>query len=213
MSSLFPQKPSEAPRQRFLIATSNPHKTEEIRRILARYPVTLIDLLSFPPLPPPIEKGNSFLANAQIKSDYYASALGLTAIADDSGLEVDALNGLPGIHSARYAGDSTPHTEKIRVLLQEMEGIPPTKRSARFCCVTSVTFPDGRHIFAEGAMEGRLALSPAGDLGFGYDPIVELPHLGLTVAQLSPEQKDELSHRGLAFRRLMDAIKIKPTSI
>lgn len=185
-----------------LIATGNPHKAEAIRRLLSDYSLELVDLSEFPGLAEPIENGDSFLANALIKSRYYCRATGLIALADDSGLEIDALDGRPGVHSARFAGADTPHSVKMAKVLELLQDTPPEQRTARFRCVASVTFPDGREFHADGSMEGVIADAPRGEGGFGYDPIVFIPELEKTVAELSPLQKDEISHRGLAFRRL-----------
>lgn len=194
--------------QQYLVATGNPHKTEAIRGILADYPITLTDLSEHDPIPEPEETGETFLDNALLKSRYYSKMTGFNAMADDSGLEIDALNGEPGVHSARYAGVDTPHSEKMARVLEAMKDVPEGKRTARFRCVAAVTFPDGREYTAEGAMEGVIGLEPRGEGGFGYDPIVYLPELGCTVAELSAERKDEISHRGKAFRALMKKLEV-----
>lgn len=194
--------------QQYLVATGNPHKTEAIRGILADYPITLTDLSEHDPIPEPEETGETFLDNALLKSRYYSKMTGFNAMADDSGLEIDALNGEPGVHSARYAGVDTPHSEKMARILEAMKDVPEGKRTARFRCVAAVTFPDGREYTADGAMEGVIGLEPRGEGGFGYDPIVYLPELGCTVAELSPERKDEISHRGKAFRALMKKLEV-----
>ena len=194
--------------QQYLVATGNPHKTEAIRGILADYPITLTDLSEHDPIPEPEETGETFLDNALLKSRYYSKMTGFNAMADDSGLEIDALNGEPGVHSARYAGVDTPHSEKMARILEAMKDVPEGKRTARFRCVAAVTFPDGREYTADGAMEGVIGLEPRGEGGFGYDPIVYLPELGCTVAELSAERKDEISHRGKAFRALMKKLEV-----
>ncbi len=194
--------------QQYLVATGNQHKTEAIRGILADYPITLTDLSEHDPIPEPEETGETFLDNALLKSRYYSKMTGFNAMADDSGLEIDALNGEPGVHSARYAGVDTPHSEKMARILEAMKDVPEGKRTARFRCVAAVTFPDGREYTADGAMEGVIGLEPRGEGGFGYDPIVYLPELGCTVAELSPERKDEISHRGKAFRALMKKLEV-----
>lgn len=198
--------------QQFLVATGNPHKTEAIRGILADYPITLSDLSEHPGIPEPEETGDSFLDNALLKSRYYTKLTGLAAMADDSGLEVDALGGAPGVHSARYAGADTPHSEKMARVLEALKDVPESQRTARFRCVAALTFPDGREYTAEGAMEGLIGPAPRGEGGFGYDPIVFLPELGCTVAELSPQQKDEISHRGKAFRALMKKLEVNAAS-
>lgn len=187
-----------------LLATGNKHKVKALLRILGDYPsVNLKTLQDFPPMEEPEETGDTFLENAFIKSRYYCQMTGIAAMADDSGLEVDHLNGEPGVYSARWAGADTPHSQKMVKLLELMDGVPEQDRAARFRCVAAITYPDGREEFAEGAMEGRIGKELRGEGGFGYDPVVFLPQLGKSVAELSPSEKDELSHRGLAFRALM----------
>jgi len=185
-----------------LIATGNPHKAEEIRRLLADQPIELVDLSSFEGIEEPEETGSTFLENALIKSRYYSAATGLIALADDSGLEVDALNGEPGIYSSRFAGEGTSHDEKMDKVLTLLQDTPTAERTARFRCVAVATFPDGKEIQAEGAMEGRIYKKKRGEGGFGYDPIVYIPELEKTVAELTEQEKDRYSHRGKAFRSL-----------
>lgn len=197
----------------YLIATANKHKIEEISRILSSYPLCFKDLSKFNPIDEPIEDGDSYLANARIKSRYYSKATGLPALADDSGLEVDALEGRPGMLSARYAGAKTPHAEKILRLLQELNESPHKERSARFRCVACLTFPDGKEYYAQGTMEGIIGSEPKGEGGFGYDPILIIPELNSTVAELTSKQKDSYSHRAKALRRLMEILKIEPYEI
>jgi XTP/dITP diphosphohydrolase len=193
-----------------LIATGNRHKTEEIRRLLSDLPVELVDLHSLEAIEEPIEDGTTFQENALIKSRYYCSASGLVSLADDSGLEVDALNGEPGIYSARFAGTDSPHSVKMAKLLELLQDTPPEQRTARFRCVAAATFPDGREFTAEGRMEGIIHSNVQGDGGFGYDPIVYLPILNKTVGELTDLEKDDLSHRGKAFRALLRKI-LPPT--
>ena len=189
-----------------LIATGNPHRVEAIRRILDNTDFELVDLSEFPDLEEPEENGATFLENAFIKSRYYSKATGLPALADDSGLEVDALEKRPGIHSSRFAGTETPHSEKMAKILELLDGVTGADRSGLFMCVAAATFPDGREFFAEGSMEGLIADKPSGSEGFGYDPIVYLPELGKTVAEIAAEEKDRLSHRGKAFRGLISQL-------
>lgn len=189
-----------------LIATGNAHKSEAIRRILANVPIELVDLTSFPPIEEPEETGSTFLENALLKSRYYCEKTGLIALADDSGLEVDALNGEPGIYSARFAGAESPHSVKMAKILELLTDQPQEKRGARFRCVAAATFPDGREYTADASMEGFIGLEPSGAGGFGYDPIVRLPELGKSVAELTDAEKDKLSHRGKAFRELAQTL-------
>lgn len=199
--------------QKILLATGNPHKTEELRRILGSLPVELVDLGTLEgSYPEPVEDGDTFLANALIKSRYYCKATGLIAFADDSGLEVDALNGDPGVLSARYAGGDTPHSVKMARVLELLKDTPKAERTARFRCVAAATFPDGREFHAEGAMEGIIHDRPVGEKGFGYDPIVYLMDVQKTAAQISAEEKDARSHRGEAFRKLVSQVFPKTVS-
>lgn len=187
---------------KYLIATGNPHKVEAIRRILAEFGLELAGLSEFPPMEEPIEDGDSFLSNALIKSRYYSKATGLIALADDSGLEIDALGGQPGIHSSRFGGPDSPYSDKMAQILKLLGDTPEESRTARFRCVASATFPDGRELHAEGSMDGIILNQPRGEGGFGYDPILYIPRFQKTVAELSPAEKDEFSHRGAAFRHL-----------
>lgn len=191
---------------KLLIATGNPHKVEAIQRILGDAPFELVTLSEFPDIEEPEETGTTFLANALLKSRYYCQATGLPALADDSGLEVDAMDGRPGVYSARFAGGDTPHSVKMAKVLELLADVPEEKRTARFRCVAAITFPDGKELHADGSMEGVIAPAPSGSGGFGYDPIVYLPELGQTVAEISSAEKDRLSHRGKAFRALISQL-------
>ena len=191
---------------KLLIATGNPHKVEAIQRILGDAPFELVTLSEFPDIEEPEETGTTFLANALLKSRYYCQATGLPALADDSGLEVDAMDGQPGVYAARFAGGDTPHSVKMAKVLELLADVPEEKRTARFRCVAAITFPDGKELHADGSMEGVIAPAPSGTGGFGYDPIVYLPELGQTVAEISSAKKDQLSHRGKAFRALISQL-------
>ena len=191
---------------KLLIATGNPHKVEAIQRILGDAPFELVTLSEFPDIEEPEETGTTFLANALLKSRYYCQATGLPALADDSGLEVDAMDGQPGVYSACFAGGDTPHSVKMAKVLELLADVPEEKRTARFRCVAAITFPDGKELHADGSMEGVIAPAPSGTGGFGYDPIVYLPELGQTVAEISSAKKDQLSHRGKAFRALISQL-------
>jgi XTP/dITP diphosphohydrolase len=191
-----------------LFATSNPHKVCEVQAILAPLGIQVAGLDSLPALPPePIEDGDTFEANARIKAVAYAAAAGVSCLADDSGLEVDALGGAPGVHSARYAGVGGTRAERDeannRKLLAALTGVPVEKRTARFVCAMCLAAPGGE-ILAEtrGTFEGLIATTPRGSNGFGYDPLLYLPDRGCTSAELSPEEKNVRSHRGQAARRL-----------
>lgn len=183
-----------------VVATRNSGKTREIQALLKDFPVELKDLNDFGPIPEAIEDGSTFEENAYKKASFTAKVLGLPAIADDSGLEVEALGGAPGVHSARYAGPNATDEENNRKLLQEMAGIK--NRKARFCCVISVAVPTGFALTYEGFCEGEILETPRGTGGFGYDPLFFYPPLGKTFAEMSLEEKNAVSHRGKALQEL-----------
>jgi XTP/dITP diphosphohydrolase len=149
------------------------------------------------------ETGHTFRDNAVLKATAYAQAAGLLALADDSGLEIDALDGAPGVYSARYGGAGLNHEGRYQLVLQQLASVPESARTARFCCVIVVADAHGRVLAeAEGVCEGLITHTPAGSGGFGYDPIFWLPELGKTMAQLSSTEKHQISHRGQALRKL-----------
>jgi len=166
----------------------------------------ILALDDFSNVPEVEEDGKSFTENAFKKARYYSKYFGKLTLADDSGLEVDVLKGLPGICSARYAGEKASHRENNQKLLREMEGIPISKRGARFKCVIAIVSPDGIEAVTEGACKGRIRFRGVGKKGFGYDPLFELPQYGKTMAQLSVEEKNKISHRGKALRKLRKII-------
>lgn len=196
-----------------LFATSNPHKLDEVRAVLRPVGIDVIGLDQLDDLPPePVEDAETFAGNARIKAVAYANATGRPCLADDSGLEVDALNGAPGVISARYAGADGPRAERDAAnnakLLAELDGVPPDGRTARFvCCMCLVDA--GGNVLAEtrGTFDGRIGHEPRGESGFGYDPLLELPELGRTVAELSAGEKNERSHRGQAARAMAAEIE------
>jgi XTP/dITP diphosphohydrolase len=184
--------------RKLLIATRNPGKAREYREILAGLPleVTYLDIEG---ITLDVEETGATLAeNAVLKARAYANASGLLTWADDSGLEVDSLGGGPGVHSARYAGPEASDADRRRKLLSALAGVPWRDRTARFRCVIALAAPTGEARLAEGICEGVIAFGPAGENGFGYDPVFYLPHLGATMAQLPSEEKNRISHRGLA---------------
>ncbi|RJQ52900.1 MAG: XTP/dITP diphosphatase [Desulfobacteraceae bacterium] len=183
-----------------VIATRNKGKTLEIRELLKSFPVEIKNLDDFGPIPSIEEDGGTFDENAYKKASFTSRILGLTALADDSGLVVEALEGAPGIHSARYAGEGATDAEKCEKLLVEMTG--KRKRKAAFECVISVAVPTGAALTYDGKCEGEIAASPAGDGGFGYDPIFFHPPSGKTFAQMTREEKNRVSHRGKALGEL-----------
>lgn len=183
-----------------VVATGNPGKTLEISHCLKGLPLVLKNLKDFEPIPEVIEDGKTFLENALKKARFAAASLGLPAIADDSGLEVDALCGAPGIFSARYSGSSATDAQNIAKLLAEMSG--KEDRSARFVCVIVAALPSGETMSFEGRCEGFISKLPAGENGFGYDPIFFYPPLNRTFAQMSAHEKCLFSHRGMALSKL-----------
>jgi len=189
-------------KQWLVLATQNPGKTREITELLKDFPVIIKNLNDFGPIPNVEEDGATFDENAFKKASFTAKVLGFPALADDSGLEVEALGGAPGVLSARYAGPSATDQERMAKLLQEMEG--KTNRAAAFMCVISIAVPSGVALTYEGRCEGLIAETPAGENGFGYDPVFYYPPLSKTFAQLSAEEKNRVSHRGTALAELKE---------
>jgi len=186
-------------RPRLLFATTNKGKLRELRELVGDA-VEVVSLADLPPVPEPEEDGDTFEANAVKKALEYARATGLPALADDSGLCVDALDGRPGVLSARYAeGDDKARYEK---LLGELTGVPDDRRTASFRCALALAWPDGRTHVEEGRCEGRIGHAPRGAHGFGYDPVFVFPDTGRTMSELTSEEKSAVSHRGAAFRKM-----------
>jgi XTP/dITP diphosphohydrolase len=203
-----------------VIATGNPGKIREFSALLADLGFALKTLADFPNCPEVAEDGETFEANAAKKARAITACAGYAALADDSGLEVDALMGRPGVHSARYAGDRTaPHrptdADNYRKLLEEMATVPWAQRRARFVCCLVVAFPGGRTVVARGTCEGLINLTPQGAGGFGYDPVFWLPENNCTMAEVGLEVKNRISHRALALKQLhatlADLISREPT--
>ncbi len=187
------------------LATLNKHKIAEIREILGCCGIELLSLYDCGLQPNIIEDGASFKENAYIKAAEVAKLTGEIALADDSGLLVDALDGSPGIYSARYAGDKATDEENNRYLLKRMQDVPKKRRTARFCCVIAIVTPDNKAYYAEGFCEGLIAREPAGNTGFGYDPLFIIPKYNKSLAQLGADIKNSISHR---YHALMEAKKI-----
>lgn len=183
-----------------VIATRNKGKTAEITDLLKDFPVLIKNLDDFGPIPEVEENGDTFDANAYKKASFAARVLGIPALADDSGLVVEALGGAPGVYSARYAGENSTDEQKQTRILQEMKG--KTNRKAAFECVISIAVPTGPALTYEARCEGLIADEPKGKSGFGYDPIFYYPPLKKTFAELSMEEKSRVSHRGKAFKEL-----------
>lgn len=197
-----------APRHRLLMGTGNANKIREIRALLdtAVWQIVTPAEAGIAGLEV-VEDGATFRANAAKKARAYANAAGLPALADDSGLEVDALEGAPGVHSARYAGDSATDAGNRAKLLAALAGLPAAQRGARFRAVVALSVPYGPTVrFGEGAVEGRIAMDERGESGFGYDPVFELPD-GRRMAELTADEKNAISHRGRALRDLSWALE------
>ena len=187
---------------RIVFATGNENKMKEIREILGDLNTEIISLKQAGIDVEIIEEGKSFEENALIKARAIWKETKGIVLADDSGLEVDYLNGEPGIYSARYLGEDTSYDIKNKAIIDRLEGVPDEKRTARFVCVIAAVFPDGTELTTRGTIEGIIGYEQKGDNGFGYDPIVYVPELKKTTAELSMEEKNEISHRGNALRKM-----------
>ena len=183
-----------------VIATRNKGKTKEIKALLKDFPVNIKNLDDFGPIPHSEEDGDSFDENAYKKASFAARILGLPALADDSGLIVEALDGAPGIHSARYAGENATDEQRYLKLLEDMKG--KSNRKAAFECVISIAVPTGPALTYEARCEGLITTEPAGSNGFGYDPVFFYPPYNKTFAQITGKEKNRISHRGKAFAEL-----------
>jgi XTP/dITP diphosphohydrolase len=193
--------------QRIAIASRNAHKLREISRICADWPVEWLSVKSHDgPWPDVVETGDTYLDNALLKARAVAETLGVPALADDSGIEVDALGGRPGLRSARFSGPDANDERNLQALMQALAGVPAGGRSARYRCVAAIAWPAGEALHAEGVCEGALVGKRRGQRGFGYDPIFVPIGWEDTMAELSDEQKDRISHRGRAFRALHDLL-------
>jgi len=189
-----------------IVATRNRGKVREIRRALKGLGLRIYSLGDFSDVPEIEEDGKSFTENALKKARFYSKYFWKLTLTDDSGLEVDSLKGWPGIYSARYAGEKATSQENNQKLLREMEGISLSKRGARFRCVIAMVSPDGREAIAEESCKGRIGFKEKGRKGFGYDPLFILPKYGKTMAELSLEEKNRISHRGKALKKLRKII-------
>jgi XTP/dITP diphosphohydrolase len=192
---------------KLLIATNNAGKAREYRSLLSVIPFELVtpDELG---IDADIEEtGTTFEANATLKATTLAAESKLLALADDSGLEVDALGGEPGTLSARYAGENASDQDRVNYLLSQMKNVPEGKRQARFRCVIAIATPEGKVELCSGQCEGTITFAPKGDKGFGYDPVFYLPELGKTMAELPPEEKNKISHRGRAAAKAREVLK------
>jgi XTP/dITP diphosphohydrolase len=189
---------------RVVLATRNQGKIAELRALLSGLRVEVLGLGDFPDIGETAETGVTFLENARLKAQAVCRTTGLPSLADDSGLCVDALDGAPGVHSARYAGEQATDAANNAKLLAAMAQVPEDRRTCRFVCAMVAAAPDGRELTAQGVWEGRLAAAPAGQAGFGYDPLFLDPALGRTAAELSPDEKNARSHRAKALAALAE---------
>jgi XTP/dITP diphosphohydrolase len=189
-------------RPALVLATRNQGKLDELRQILAPSGIDLVGMSDFPDLPEVAETGATFRENALLKAHAVAGATGLTAVADDSGLAVDALNQMPGVLSARWAGQHGDDAANLALVLAQVADVPDGRRGARFVCAAAAATPDGREVVVEATVEGRLIRTPRGANGFGYDPIFVPDGDTRTTAEMSAEEKNAISHRGKAFRAL-----------
>jgi XTP/dITP diphosphohydrolase len=196
----------EIPCPEIVVATRNPGKLKEIAAILAADSAKLLSLKDFPRLPEIAEDGITFAENALKKARTVARLTGRIAVADDSGLTVDALQGRPGIFSSRYAGENASDEDRCRKLLKEMEGVPEGKRGGAFVCAAAVASPGDDYEVVEATWRGRIALAPRGANGFGYDPIFFIPEMNRTVAELDPAVKNKISHRAQALEKLKNIL-------
>jgi XTP/dITP diphosphohydrolase len=194
-----------------LVATTNAGKLREIAAILAGVPLVLLTLRDVAQVPEPEETGTTFAENARLKARYYSQATGLLSVADDSGLEIEALDNAPGVHSARWHGSD--YAAKFRVIQELLQARGASGSPARFVCHVAVARRDEILFEAEGTVEGAIAAEPRGENGFGYDPIFFYPPLGRTLAELDPIEKSAVSHRGKAFKALRDHVLAHPALI
>jgi len=194
------------PATTILIATKNRGKLREVQDILAGLPVEWATLDRFPDLPEAVEDADTFVGNAERKAMHYARLTGLWTLADDSGLEVDALRGAPGVYSARYAGRQGDGAANNAKLIAQLAGVPPEGRTARFRCAVALAGSAGILATASGAFEGLIVDDPRGSNGFGYDPHFFVPELGMTAAQLPSEVKNRISHRAQALTAILPSL-------
>ena len=190
-----------------VLATRNRHKGAELAALLADLPIRIRTMDEFPEVPDVVEDGDTCEANAIKKAREVSAATGLLAVADDTGLEVDALGGRPGVYAARYAGPHATYEDNCRKLLHEMAGVPPARRTARFVTVAAVASPSQAVEVTTGRLEGVITEEAVGVRGFGYDPVFYVPRLGKTLAELSSEEKNRISHRAKAFAQVRELLQ------
>lgn len=193
---------TESPIKEILLATRNSDKVRELAALLGDLGIRIRTLADFPTAPEVEEDGETCEANALKKARAIASATGLLSVADDTGLEVDALGGRPGVFAARYAGEGATYEDNCRKLIKELDGVPQARRTARFVTVAALAMPGGETRVATGTLAGVIAEACVGSQGFGYDPVFFVPELGRTLAELTAEEKNRVSHRAKAFMNL-----------
>ncbi|HOJ12217.1 MAG TPA: XTP/dITP diphosphatase [Clostridiales bacterium] len=193
--------------RKFIVATRNKGKLYEIKEILSDFPYDVVSMEEAGISNEIDEYGNTFEENAMIKANEVWKLTGGTVMADDSGLEVEYLNGAPGVYSSRFGGENATDEDRNKKLLDLLKDVPFEKRKARFVCVIAVIYPDGTSFTVKGACEGYIACAPEGNNGFGYDPLFYMPEFGMTTAQMNPCEKHKISHRGKALRMMVDELK------
>ena len=193
--------------KRMIFATGNENKMKEIREILGALPLEILSMKEAGVSADIVEDGKTFEENALIKARAICKLAGEMVLADDSGLEIDYLNKEPGIYSARYMGEDTSYHIKNKSLIDRLEGVPDEKRTARFVCAIAAVFPDGKELVVRGTVEAIIGYEEKGENGFGYDPIFYLPERGCTTAELPPEEKNSISHRGNALRLMKELLE------
>ena len=196
-----------SPNNTVVLATRNQHKVQEIRALLADLPITFLSLTDFPDLPEVVEDGVTCEENAVKKARETAAGTRHSALADDTGLEVDALDGRPGVYAARYAGENATYAANCEKLLEELKDIPVGQRGARFLTVMALSDPEGQTEVVEGELKGQITDQFYGSQGFGYDPVFYVPNAHKTLAEMTLAEKNELSHRGQALRLAKDLLK------
>lgn len=200
---------------RIVIATRNSRKAAEMRRVLERIlgeRFQFPDLSDYPQFPEPEESADTYAENAAIKARAANEALSVACISDDAGLEIDALGGAPGVKSKRFGGEDLPFSDKMRLILERMNGMPAAERGARFRCAVAFSEPNSETRVFESTCEGQIAAKPRGSGGFGYDPIFLIPEKGKTFAEMSPEEKDSVSHRGKVLADFAEWLRSRYTA-
>jgi len=193
-------------KKQIVLATRNRGKIRELQALMKDFGISVISAADMEGVPEVEEDGSTFLENSLKKAGEIAKATGIMALADDSGLVVDALGGAPGVYSARYAGENATDEQNYLKLLEEMKDVPDRERTARFKCEMVLYHPSGQWISADGSCEGKIAREPAGSQGFGYDPVFFVPELNRSMAQISSEEKNAISHRGSALKKLREML-------